>query len=293
MTNINQFIKDTTTATFNVDVIEASKDSLVIVDFWAPWCGPCKQLTPALEKIINEFEGNALLCKVNVDENQAIAAQMGIQSIPAVFAFRDQKPIDGFMGNITEEELRKFFDKHISSQVIKIEDQLLKVKDLKQEKNYEQALTILESIVSDDANNINVISEIADCYIQMENFDLASEFLSSLSSQILNNEKIKQLKSIVELSQNEPADDVNIANLKERLEKNPNDHQSRIDLSLHYNSLGEQSIAADLLIESIHINREWNDKAAQLQLLKFFEAWGFDDPVTIEKRKNLSAILFS
>ena len=115
MTDINQFIKDTTTASFTEDVIEASSHSLVIVDFWAPWCGPCKQLTPTLEKIVGEFGGNVLLCKVNVDENQAIAAQMGIQSIPAVFAFRDQKPIDGFMGNITEDELIKFFDKQKST----------------------------------------------------------------------------------------------------------------------------------------------------------------------------------
>ena len=119
MTDINQFIKDTTTASFTEDVIEASSHSLVIVDFWAPWCGPCKQLTPTLEKMVGEFGGNVLLCKVNVAENQAIAAQMGIQSIPAVFAFRDQKPIDGFMGNITEyvmsQQFLSLLDKVIDS----------------------------------------------------------------------------------------------------------------------------------------------------------------------------------
>tara|TARA_Y100000816_G_scaffold121986_1_gene85708 strand:+ start:2659 stop:3540 length:882 start_codon:yes stop_codon:yes gene_type:complete len=293
MTDINQFIKDTTTASFSEDVIEASSHSLVIVDFWAPWCGPCKQLTPTLEKIVGEFGGNVLLCKVNVDENQAIAAQMGIQSIPAVFAFRDQKPIDGFMGNITEDELRKFFDKHANTQDTKVDELLQDVINLKQEKNYEEALTILESIATDNSDNIDVILEIADCYLQMEKFDFANDFLASLSPQILNNEKIRQLKSTIELSQSDPVDDANISDLIEKIEKNPSDHQSRIDLSLYYNSVGDKSSAADLLIKSIHIDREWNEKAAQSQLLKFFEAWGFADPVTVEKRKDLSAILFS
>ena len=293
MTDINQFIKDTTTASFTEDVIEASNHSLVIVDFWAPWCGPCKQLTPTLEKIVGEYNGNVLLCKVNVDENQAIAAQMGIQSIPAVFAFKDQKPIDGFMGNITEDELRKFFDKHANSQDTKVEGHLQEAINLKQEKNYDQALTILKSIIEDNSDNVDVISEIADCYLQMGKFDFANEFLASLSPQILNNEKIRQLKSAIELSQSEPIDDANISNLQEKIEENPSDHQSRIDLSLYYNSIGEKSLAADLLIKSIHIDREWNEKAAQTQLLKFFEAWGFVDPVTVEKRKDLSAILFS
>lgn len=293
MTDINQFIKDTTTASFTEDVIEASNHSLVIVDFWAPWCGPCKQLTPTLEKIVGEYNGNVLLCKVNVDENQAIAAQMGIQSIPAVFAFKDQKPIDGFMGNITEDELRKFFDKHANSQDTKVEGHLQEAINLKQEKNFDQALTILESIIEDNSDNVDVISEIADCYLQMGKFDFANEFLASLSPQILNNEKIRQLKSAIELSQSEPIDDANISNLQEKIEENPSDHQSRIDLSLYYNSIGEKSLAADLLIKSIHIDREWNEKAAQTQLLKFFEAWGFVDPVTVEKRKDLSAILFS
>ena len=293
MTDINQFIKDTTTASFTEDVIEASNHSLVIVDFWAPWCGPCKQLTPTLEKIVGEFGGNVLLCKVNVDENQAIAAQMGIQSIPAVFAFRDQKPIDGFMGNITEDELRKFFDKHANTQDTKVDELLQEVTNLKQEKNYEEALTILESIATDNSDNIDVILEIADCYLQMEKFDFANDFLASLSPQILNNEKIRQLKSTIELSQSDPVDDANISDLIEKIEKNPSDHQSRIDLSLYYNSVGDKSLAADLLIKSIHIDRDWNEKAAQSQLLKFFEAWGFADPVTVEKRKDLSAILFS
>lgn len=293
MTDINQFIKDTTTASFSEDVIEASNHSLVIVDFWAPWCGPCKQLTPALEKIVGEFGGNVLLCKVNVDENQAIAAQMGIQSIPAVFAFKDQKPIDGFMGNITEDELRKFFDKHANTQDIKVDELLQEVINLKQEKNYNEALAILESIVTDNPDNIDVIFELADCYTQMGKFDSANDFLANLSPQILNNEKIRQLKSTIELSQSEPFDDANISNLKKKIEDNASDHQSRIDLSLYYNSIGDKSLAADLLIKSIRMDREWNEKAAQTQLLKFFEAWGFADPVTVEKRKDLSAILFS
>ena len=183
-------------------------------------------MTPTLEKLVAEFSGNVLLCKVNVDENQAIAAQMGIQSIPAVFAFKDQKPIDGFMGNITEDELRKFFDKHANTQDTKVEELLQEVINLKQEKNYEEALTTLESIATDNSDNIDVILEIADCYMQMGKFDIALEFLANLSPQILNNEKIRQVKSTIELAQSEPVDDANISKLKERIEENPSDHQS-------------------------------------------------------------------
>ena len=218
---------------------------------------------------------------------------MGIQSIPAVFAFRDQKPIDGFMGNITEDELRKFFDKHANTQDTKVDELLQDVINLKQEKNYEEALTILESIATDNSDNIDVILEIADCYLQMEKFDFANDFLASLSPQILNNEKIRQLKSTIELSQSDPVDDANISDLIEKIEKNPSDHQSRIDLSLYYNSVGDKSSAADLLIKSIHIDREWNEQAARKQLLEFFSSAGIEANETINARKKLATLLFS
>mgnify|MGYP000029138294 CR=1 FL=1 len=293
MDNSKQYIKDISTASFTEDVINASKDVLVVVDFWAPWCGPCKQLTPTLEKIVTEYAGSVILCKLNVDENQAIAAQMGVQSIPAVFAFRDQKPVDGFMGNITEAELRKFFEKNVGPLTDPNSDKLEQIINLKNSENYEDALALLGEMIQQDQENIDVIYEIADCYLKMNDTDNAKKFISSVPEKLLQNEKIKQIKASIDLAQSVPNDDGKIDELIRKIEENHNDHQARLDLSLYYNSIGNKVEAADLLIESIKLNREWNEKAAQNQLLKFFEVWGFTDPVSIEKRKSLSSILFS
>lgn len=293
MDNLNQYIKDISTATFNEEVINASKDALVLVDFWAPWCGPCKQLTPTLEKLVTEYAGSVILCKLNVDENQAIAAQMGVQSIPAVFAFKDQKPVDGFMGNVTEAELRKFLEKNVGPLIDPNSDKLAQIINLKNTNNYQDALALLGEMVQEDQENADVIYEIADCYLKMNDLENAKKFISSVPEKLLQNDKIKQIKSAIDLAQSVPSDDAKIDDLISKIEENPNDHQARLELSLYYNSIDNKDKAADLLIESIKLNKEWNDKAAQIQLLKFFEVWGFSDPVSIDKRKSLSSILFS
>jgi len=293
MNNFNQYIKDISTATFNEEVINASKDALVLVDFWAPWCGPCKQLTPTLEKLVTEYAGSVILCKLNVDENQAIAAQMGVQSIPAVFAFKDQKPVDGFMGNVTEAELRKFLEKNVGPLTDPNSDKLTQIINLKNTDNYQDALSLLDEMIQEDQENTDVIYEIADCYLKMNDLDNAKKFISSVPEKLLQNDKIKQIKSAIELAQDIPSDNVRIDDLISKIEENPNDHQARLDLSLYYNSIGNKDEAADLLIESIKLDKEWNEKAAQSQLLKFFEVWGFSDPVSINKRKSLSSVLFS
>lgn len=293
MNNFNQYIKDISTATFNEEVINASKDALVLVDFWAPWCGPCKQLTPTLEKLVTEYAGSVILCKLNVDENQAIAAQMGVQSIPAVFAFKDQKPVDGFMGNVTEAELRKFLEKNVGPLTDPNSDKLTQIINLKNTDNYQDALSLLDEMIQEDQENTDVIYEIADCYLKMNDLDNAKTFISSVPEKLLQNDKIKQIKSAIELAQDIPSDNVRIDDLISKIEENPNDHQARLDLSLYYNSIGNKDEAADLLIESIKLDKEWNEKAAQSQLLKFFEVWGFSDPVSIDKRKSLSSVLFS
>jgi putative thioredoxin len=293
MNNFNQYIKDISTATFNEEVINASKDALVLVDFWAPWCGPCKQLTPTLEKLVTEYAGSVILCKLNVDENQAIAAQMGVQSIPAVFAFKDQKPVDGFMGNVTEAELRKFLEKNVGPLTDPNSDKLTQIINLKNTDNYQDALSLLDEMIQEDQENTDVIYEIADCYLKMNDLDNAKKFISSVPEKLLQNDKIKQIKSAIELAQDIPGDNARIDDLISKIVENPSDHQARLDLSLYYNSIGNKDEAADLLIESIKLDKEWNEKAAQSQLLKFFEVWGFSDPVSIDKRKSLSSVLFS
>jgi putative thioredoxin len=293
MNNFNQYIKDISTATFNEEVINASKDALVLVDFWAPWCGPCKQLTPTLEKLVTEYAGSVILCKLNVDENQAIAAQMGVQSIPAVFAFKDQKPVDGFMGNVTEAELRKFLEKNVGPLTDPNSDKLTQIINLKNTDNYQDALSLLDEMIQEDQENTDVIYEIADCYLKMNDLDNAKKFISSVPEKLLQNDKIKQIKSAIELAQDIPGDNARIDDLISKIVENPSDHQARLDLSLYYNSIGNKDEAADLLIESIKLDKEWNEKAAQSQLLKFFEVWGFSDPVSINKRKSLSSVLFS
>lgn len=293
MNNFNQYIKDISTATFNEEVINASKDALVLVDFWAPWCGPCKQLTPTLEKLVTEYAGSVILCKLNVDENQAIAAQMGVQSIPAVFAFKDQKPVDGFMGNVTEAELRKFLEKNVGPLTDPNSDKLTQIINLKNTDNYQDALSLLDEMIQEDQENTDVIYEIADCYLKMNDLDNAKKFISSVPEKLLQNDKIKQIKSAIELAQDIPGDNARIDDLISKIVENPNDHQARLDLSLYYNSIGNKDEAADLLIKSIKLDKEWNEKAAQSQLLKFFEVWGFSDPVSIDKRKSLSSVLFS
>jgi putative thioredoxin len=218
---------------------------------------------------------------------------MGVQSIPAVFAFKDQKPVDGFMGNVTEAELRKFLEKNVGPLTDPNSDKLTQIINLKNTDNYQDALSLLDEMIQEDQENTDVIYEIADCYLKMNDLDNAKKFISSVPEKLLQNDKIKQIKSAIELAQDIPSDNVRIDDLISKIEENPNDHQARLDLSLYYNSIGNKDEAADLLIESIKLDKEWNEKAAQSQLLKFFEVWGFSDPVSINKRKSLSSVLFS
>jgi len=286
-------IKDASTATFMADVIEASKRVPVIVDFWAPWCGPCKQLGPALEKVVREARGQVRLVKVNIDENQALAAQMRIQSIPAVFAFVNGQPVDGFMGALPESELTAFVQRLVKGGGgAEIEAALEEANASLAAKEYAPAAQIYAAIIEADRENVAAIAGLARCQIGLGDLDGAKATLALVPKAKVNDPAIASARAALELAEH-PVDLADIDRLSRNLEARPDDHQARLDLAVALNAAGRREEAVDQLLASIRRERGWDEGAARKQLIKLFEAWGPKDPLTLSGRKQLSAILFS
>ena len=286
-------IKDASTATFVADVIETSRQMPVIVDFWAPWCGPCKQLGPALEKVVREARGRVRLVKVNVDENQALAGQMRIQSIPAVFAFANGQPVDGFMGALPESELRTFVQRLVGGEGGgEIEAALAEAGASLEAKDYPRAAQIYASILQADRENIAAIAGLTRCQVDSGDLDGAKATLALVPPAKSNDPAIESVRAALELAEH-PVDLGEIDRLNRTLEAKPHDHQARIDLAMALNAAGRREEAVEQLLASIKRDREWGDGAARKQLIKLFEAWGPKDPLTLSGRRQLSAILFS
>ena len=289
-------IKDTTTQTFVKDVIEESKRQPVLIDFWAEWCGPCRQLTPMLEKAVRAAKGKVKLVKMNIDQHPAIPGQMGIQSIPAVIAFVDGRPADGFMGAIPESQVNAFIDKLSKSMPgsgeASIAEILKEAETLLAEGDPAGAAQVYAEALSVDATNIAALAGLAKCYVTTGAVDQAKQTLAMVPESRRNDAAVKAVQAAIDLA--EQAKSVGpIGELEQKIAANPLDHQARFDLATALNAAGKRKEATTHLLEIVKRDRKWNDDGARKQLVQFFEAWGSTDDATVEGRKRLSTILFS
>lgn len=289
-----ELIKDTDAKSFMADVIEVSKKVPVLVDFWAPWCGPCKQLTPLLEKVVKQANGKVRLVKINVDENQQIAAQMRVQSIPAVFAFVDGQPIDGFMGALPESQIKQFIDKLGSKGSVaeEIAAAMKVAEEAMQRQAYEEAQNILGQILSVDPSHVVALANFAKCQIELGDLEGATATLSNVPADKKTNADVVSAAAALDLALH-PVDSSVLEQLQKSVAATPDDFQKRLDLALALNGVALRSEATDQLLYVIRKKRDWNEDAARKQLVQFFEAWGPKDEATLQGRRKLSAILFS
>jgi putative thioredoxin len=286
-------IKDTTTQTFVKDVIEESKRQPVLVDFWAPWCGPCKQLTPVLEKVVKAAKGKVKLVKMNIDEHPSIAGQLGIQSIPAVIAFANGQPADGFMGALPESQVVAFLERLTRDKIGGEVKDLLAAADAALAKgDATGAAEVYAQVLAEDSTNAAALAGLVRCYVQTGALDQARQTLAMVPNDKQNDAAVAAARAALELA--DQAKTVGpVADLERKVAANPLDHQARFDLALALNSKGRRHDALEQLIAIVKRDRKWNDDGARKQLVQFFDAWGPTDEATIEGRKRLSSILFA
>ncbi len=286
-------IKETTTQTFVKDVIEESKRQPVLIDFWAPWCGPCKQLTPVLEKVVKAAKGKVKLVKMNIDEHPAIPGQMGIQSIPAVIAFVNGQPADGFMGALPESQVMAFLERLTKEKIGAGDADLLKAAEQAlADKDYAGAAEIYAQVLEEDGASIPALAGLARCYVGTGAIEQAKQTLAMVPESKRNETAVAAARAAIELAeQSQSLGPVN--ELEQKVAADPKDHQARFDLALALNANGSREAAVDHLMEIVKRDRKWNEDGARKQLVQFFDAWGPTDEATIAGRKRLSSILFS
>ncbi len=287
------FIKDTTTQTFVKDVIEESRRQPVLVDFWAPWCGPCKQLTPVLEKAVKAAKGKVRLVKMNIDEHPAIPGQMGIQSIPAVIAFVNGQPADGFMGALPESQVIAFLERLTKDRIGGEAKDLLKAADAAlAEGDAAGAAELYAQLLAEDPENVPALAGLARCHVETGALDQAKQTLALIPETKRNDAAVAAARAAIDLA--DQAKSLGpIAELEQKVAANPLDHQARFDLALALNGKGRRQDALDHLIAIVKRDRKWNDDGARKQLVQFFDAWGPTDEATVEGRRKLSSILFA
>ena len=277
---------------FLEEVVEKSKTTPVLVDFWAPWCGPCKQLTPVLEKLVNSKNGKIILAKVNVDENQGIAAQLKIQSIPTVYGFVDGKPIDAFQGAQPESQIEKMIDKLIEATPgNEIPKLLEEAESFFKDQKFDEALQIYENLISLDPGNPKCISGMLRCLMQLNRYQDASEILESLDEKTIEDPEIQKIKKLIE-NMNSSSEGKTVEELKSILSNDTNNHDLRFELAEKYFSQNQSAEAFQELLHIFSHDSKWNDEAAKRKLLEYFDLLGFTDPNVVEARKKLSSLMF-
>jgi putative thioredoxin len=288
-------IKDTTTRSFVQDVIEESKQQPVLIDFWAPWCGPCRQLTPVIEKAVTAAKGKVKLVKMNIDENPEIPGQMGIQSIPAVIAFVNGQPADGFMGAVPESQVTAFIDKLTAGMpgAEPSADELMQEAEaILAEGDAATAASIYGEVIAADAGNIAALAGLARCYVETGAIEQAKQTLELVPAASRENAAVKAVQAKIDLVEQAAALGP-VTELEQKVAADPLDHQARFDLAVALNGANKRDEATGHLLEIVKRDRKWNDDGARKQLIQFFDAWGPTDEATLDGRRRLSTILFS